>query len=559
MATDPDDPTRAVLASTGRGGRFPSDDWGTTYIVDVEFDGSGDPTSAELVIVYDGDDAGDGQFPHPDYGLRSPDNLDWSKDGFIYLQEDRSTRLNEFGGTSGEEASMWKLHPETGELTRVAQINRSAVPTDQVDTDPTDLGDWESSGVIDVSELFHANPGSLLLFNTQAHSLRGGPIDSENLVQGGQLAFLQRGALTTEPPQMVPADHQYHVHPLFTVGETLTNATGTYTPPGILDGMGAFALNDHTVRVLANHELRSSQGYAYTLANGTDVTGARVSYFDIDKKTHKIVDSGLAYDTIINAAGNEVDETNVDQLGDGGGISRLCSANFVQGGTFNFVDDIFFTGEEDSNSNGGPGGYEYALDAKEGVLYAVPAMGFAAWENVTPLDTGNPDKVALLVGDDREAAPLYLFIGTKDNSPGAGFLERNGLATGKMYAWKADSGETSPEQFNGTGESRTGTWVEITDLTSIANQDAEVASKDGFIFSRPEDVATDPDDPTRAVLASTGRAWTLPVRRLGNDLHRGCRIRWFRRPDQRRAGDRLRRRRRGRWTVPASRLRTAQP
>ena len=244
--------------------------------------------------------------------------------------------------------------------------------------------------------------------------------------------------------------------------------------------------------------------------NGTEVTGARVSYVDIDKKTRRVVNSGLAYDTIINAAGNEVDETNVDQLGDGGGISRLCSANFVQGGTFNFVDDIFFTGEEDSNSNGGPGGYEYALDAKEGVLYAVPAMGFAAWENVTPLDTGNPDKVALLVGDDREAAPLYLFIGTKDNSPGVGFLERNGLATGKMYAWKADSGETSPEQFNGTGESRTGTWVEITDLTSIANQDAEVASKDGFIFSRPEDVATDPDDPTRAVLASTGRGGRFP-------------------------------------------------
>ena len=110
VATDPADPTRFVLASTGRGQLFPSDNWGTTYIVDVDFS----DLTATLDIVYDGDDAGAGQFADPDFGLRSPDNLDRADDGMIYVQEDRSTapRLA-LGGTSGIEASVWMLDPAT--------------------------------------------------------------------------------------------------------------------------------------------------------------------------------------------------------------------------------------------------------------------------------------------------------------------------------------------------------------------------------------------------------------------------------------------------------------
>ena len=73
----------------------------------------------------------------------------------------------------------------------MAQINRDAdLPVGQEDTDENDLGDWESSGIIDVSALFGESKGSLFLFNVQAHSLRGGAIDAEDLVQGGQILFL---------------------------------------------------------------------------------------------------------------------------------------------------------------------------------------------------------------------------------------------------------------------------------------------------------------------------------------------------------------------------------
>ena len=83
-----------------------------------------------------------------------------------------------------------RLDPLTGELTRVAQIDRSAVPEGQTDSDPDDLGDWESSGILDVSSLFGSDPGTLFIFDVQAHSLRDGIIEEANLVQGGQLAFL---------------------------------------------------------------------------------------------------------------------------------------------------------------------------------------------------------------------------------------------------------------------------------------------------------------------------------------------------------------------------------
>jgi hypothetical protein len=157
--------------------------------MDVDFS----DLSCEIYVIYDGDDSGGGYFAHPDYGIRSPDNLDWAKDGYIYINEDRS--IGDFGLTSGEEASMWKLDPafpDTNDIQRIAQINRDAgLPDDQTDGDPDDIGDWESSGVLDVSHLFDVEGGTLLIADVQAHSVRDGTIGgNEGLVQGGQLFFL---------------------------------------------------------------------------------------------------------------------------------------------------------------------------------------------------------------------------------------------------------------------------------------------------------------------------------------------------------------------------------
>ena len=193
------DPTTSetIFASTGRVTNLGdidgdgtddeiNDPWGTTYVVTLDHDSitSGGPIRADLTIVYDGNEA-----DKQDFGIRSPDNLEWAGDGVSYIQEDRS--IGEFGADSGVETSIWRLDAATFEAARVSVIDRSAVPSGQTDTDPNDLGDWESSGIVDVTDLVGGNDvGRVLLFNVQAHSVRGGPIDEDTLVQGGQILLM---------------------------------------------------------------------------------------------------------------------------------------------------------------------------------------------------------------------------------------------------------------------------------------------------------------------------------------------------------------------------------
>jgi len=49
---------------------------------------------------------------------------------------------------------------------------------------------------------------------------------------------------TTQPSQ-VKGLGGFTVDPIFTVGDKI----GTYVPPGILDGIGAYELNSTTVRI----------------------------------------------------------------------------------------------------------------------------------------------------------------------------------------------------------------------------------------------------------------------------------------------------------------------
>jgi glycerophosphoryl diester phosphodiesterase len=336
-------------------------------------------------------------------------------------------------------------------------------------------------------------------------------------------------AFDTMQPAQVSGLNGYTVDPLVTIGDDINE----YIAPGIPDGMGAIALNENTVRLFVNHELSNTAGYAYTLESGAELTGARVSYFDIDTTTRTVVDAGLAYTTIYNRAGAIVDDATDLEFK---GINRFCSAQLIEANQFGegngLANAIFFTGEETG------GGTEFALDVASGELWAVPWLGRAAWENVTELDTGTTDKVALLIGDDREAAPLLLYVGEKNAEGDGSFLDRNGLAQGKLYAWVPDSGVDSPEDedtapdptgFNGTGNSQAGSWVELDyyrpDLSSAdgstgydaqgfatqAQQDSLAYDVAGaFQFSRPEDVATNPADGTQAVLSSTGRGERFP-------------------------------------------------
>jgi hypothetical protein len=344
-------------------------------------------------------------------------------------------------------------------------------------------------------------------------------------------AALFAASRTDVAPMMSPdtdaTSQGWKAIPVFTVSETIDG----YQPTGILDGIGAVPLNDGYVRVLVNSELSEGNGYAYSLANGTQLTGARVSYFDVQRTTLKVKDAGLAYDTIYDRQGNVVtDPAQVNEDGNAiDGFARFCSGRSVFAGQYNFDDAIFFAGEESSKPFHPHGGTEWALDIASGDIWAVPAMGRAAWENVTPIAIDDPDKVAILGGDDVQAAPLYLFIGQK-NSGSGNFLDRNGLENGTLYCWAADNGDLDPQSFNGNGASRAGSWVQL-DV-----QDPSMAGRDGydafgyldgdtlrtaadalgcFSFSRPEDLHENPANPTQVAFASTGRGGLYPADNWG--------------------------------------------
>ena len=341
----------------------------------------------------------------------------------------------------------------------------------------------------------------------------------------------------------------YVVNPVFTIGDTIEGATGAlnptsagnFSPVGTPDGLGAYALNATTIRVLMNHEIEVPTtgtipaGYPYTLANGTVLAkgGARVTYIDIDKTSRRVIDGGLAIARVYDRAGNVV--TSASQL-NLGGFDRMCSSSLFEPNLFGagrgLVDRIYFTGEESSTGFDHPhGGTFWALDPANGDFWALPDFGRGSWENAALVDTGTTTHVAFLLGDDSQSTPLWLYVGVKSTAPGANFIERNGLKGGQLYAWKADNGNLTPQQFNGTGALRSGTWVPVTaripasagttgfDAQGYRNDTLMQAAADAagcFSFSRPEDLSTSPTDGTLVAFASTGRGNLYPADNWGD-------------------------------------------
>ncbi|MAU51548.1 MAG: hypothetical protein CMN17_04055 [Roseovarius sp.] len=436
---------------------------------------------------------------------------------------------------------------------RIVQLDRNG------GTDRILLDENEQRLDIEVSEVLESGETELFTGGSEVVSVDGdrafvtngaqGQIDVFDTNTGTRINSIDLTAIdlgTTAPavPSMLEGQNGFQTRAIFSVGDTISGTSGAlnastagdYTPVGVLDGIGAMELNDTTVRVFVNHELGNGDGYAYQLENGLELTGARISYFDIDKASKQIVDSGLAYDTLYAPDGSVI--SDISQLLEGrSGFDRFCSSVLVEGHQFGegrgLEDTIYFAGEETGGNFSAVGGNEWALDPETGELWAVPAMGHGAWENIAEVDTGTTTHVALILADDtspydadgdgeNEAAPLYLYVGEKD--PDGDFLARNGLDNGKLYVWVADGGAADPRDFN-TGGTAGGTWVEVDNAQNLA-----LASEDGstgydeygyptqanlwtqaealgaFGFSRPEDVATNPADGSEVVLASTGRS-----------------------------------------------------
>ena len=301
--------------------------------------------------------------------------------------------------------------------------------------------------------------------------------------------------LDGDTPQ-VAARNGWKSFEVISLGDDPSGDGFTHAMPGNFDGVGAFLSDASTLRLLINHELAdasvsevnlnlASFKTAITNVRNTGTTGGGSFVNSARQAYGRWTDNGGGSFT------TTTDTTNT-------AFQRFCSSQFHPANTFGvnrgFVDNIYMNGEEAT------GGRMFALDVASRDYYrlgsatvgANPDGGLAGmppgpWENAALIDTGESNHIALLLSPDGDPAVptnavAQLYIGVKgkgsNGAASSGFLARNGLAYGSTYYLNS--------AFPGSGTSAGGTFD-----TSIAG---------ALVSAKLEDVDTNPNDPTQAVM-----------------------------------------------------------
>ncbi|MBC8003341.1 MAG: DUF839 domain-containing protein, partial [Opitutaceae bacterium] len=216
----------------------------------------------------------------------------------------------------------------------------------------------------------------------------------------------------------------------------------------------------------------------------------------------------VVYDEEKGIALPPADESNTTPA-----FARFCSGDLAwkEAG---FDRPIFFPAEESGGAAtfDGKGGLAFALFDRE--IHSLPKMGRFPWEN-TLVRPAKGDTVVMLM-EDGPTTPdnqLYIYVGPKSNARNASVLSRNGLDTGKFYAFRSTTpGQTSELTF--TSGSITGEWVEIPNVETLTDVQLEAASDaiNAFGFIRIEDGAWSKTDKNKFYFVTTGNG---PGNRLG--------------------------------------------
>jgi hypothetical protein len=311
----------------------------------------------------------------------------------------------------------------------------------------------------------------------------------------------------------VPLTTEYTITKIISVGDTVpetSDPSKQYQMVGIPDGLGAHANPDGTTTVFTNHELTSGTLSEAVLGQPLN-RGAFVSKLTLDAEGN-VLSGERAYDWIFH---ENVFHGPAPEVGNATrAFSRFCSGDLA-GPEHGFDRFVYLTNEEEgtpANSHDGLGGLAVAI--VDNALYTLPKLGRFAWENTLaqPL-RGN--RTLIMSMEDGPAAldpgvensQLYVYVGKKQRSPGAGVLRRNGLDNGKLYVFRSKDGTKNSELTfeNGTLE---GEWVEIPGAEFMSEAELEAASDavGAMTFARPEDGAFNDRQPNEFFFVTTGGA-----------------------------------------------------
>jgi hypothetical protein len=307
------------------------------------------------------------------------------------------------------------------------------------------------------------------------------------------------GFRTDDAAYIKPLLPQVEVVPLLTVGESVPltgDPSRSYRLVGIPDGMGAYKTPDGKIRLFVNHELKKD-AVSQPIAGAPLQTGAFISEFVLTADL-KIVSGKPAFTTIFRGT---------DPQPAGGSLGRLCSG-FLAGPETGFDRAIYLTGEESMGAETLDGKGGQAIAVANGVAYLLPEMGRFSKENIVAVrGTGIKTVVfGLEDGPSGLKSQLYLYIGEKKFSS-THPLERNGLAGGRLYVFKATTtGKTDESNFRKSDGVIVGRWMPLADAGRMNDVELDERSRaaGSFNFDRLEDGTYDRNKTGIFYFVSTG-------------------------------------------------------
>lgn len=316
------------------------------------------------------------------------------------------------------------------------------------------------------------------------------------------LAVMAMGALAAQGPSSSQASYIIAIAPgveftsILTAGDAAGNG---YRMSGIPDGLGAYDNGDGTITVLMNHEIDNLGGAVR--AHGA--RGAFVSEWVIDKRTLRVISGN---DLIKNVYGWNTAAQQSDSLPGTVTFNRFCSADLAQPKAFfnprshlGTPARIFLNGDE-SGANGfavahvatGPNkGNSFILGKLNAATNGSGGTAVGGWENLL----ANPfaqDKTVVIGTNDGGTGTmkgsLVVYVGAKTDA--GSDADKAGLTNGVIKFIKVD-----------------GVSWEIGDTvlrtTGILSGARFTLADSPTVFSRPEDGAWNPRNPSEFYFATT--------------------------------------------------------
>jgi Secretion system C-terminal sorting domain len=308
------------------------------------------------------------------------------------------------------------------------------------------------------------------------------------------------GPSTAITPYVLPVASGVTTTSLLTVPETVAG----YKMVGIPDGLGAYDNNNGTFTLLMNHELGNTSG----VARAHGAAGAFVSKWIINKSNLSIVSGS---DLITSAYGWDTATQAVNATSSTIAFNRFCSADLPAVSAFYNAATglgtqarIFMNGEE-----GGSTGYQVATVASgpnAGKAYVLGKFNLStngsgitavgAWENALA-NSFAQDKTIVVGNNDGGTGimnnSVCVYQGIKTNTGTE--VDKAGLTNGTLKFINVTGNPLEIPAANATTRA-----TNITSGTAFT-----LSTTTSTTFSRPEDGAWDPSDPSKYYFVTTDR------------------------------------------------------